>query len=257
MKESEILNLAIENYELTKISLNAAKAKDGPNSSFGEIKKMLKSIYNSKDTEEEKKKQINKFIEYVENNKSNRIFNVKSDVFKIVFKSCFSQKIKNNLNDNVMTIYDLYYYSGIMERIFKSKMEISYIKDTLTKQNEIIFNLEKENNKRLEEENKKKLEEEEKKLKEQEERIKQEKAKKQANMNVGEIVLDELDEIPDEEKEAYITTVISEIANKTENDKILIAKCLKEYYIKINVWNGKPSKKVKKKIDTLKSILGE
>lgn len=57
--------------------------------------------------------------------------------------------------------------------------------------------------------------------------------------------------------EGYINEVISKLSSFSDQDKINIAKMLKENYSKEGKWNGKCSNKVKKKIESLKAILKE
>lgn len=248
-----IFQLAIEkyndNYENIKSIIENEKKKDnnknrGVSSSFGEIVKVVKSINYSNDSVNIKKNNIISFKNYIKQNSEKKILGVNKDIFKMIFQL--------TLDDNHnFSIEERLYYISYLQRLVVSEVEPKVLVESLEKEREIIDELQKEEKEKL-----RLIEEEERRL--EEERIQKEEEEKRArreSMTEGEKIKEDINNLEREEREGFVTEILKNINNY--NDEIDVAKALKEYYVENGAWDGKVSKKVKMKVEKIKSILKE
>lgn len=239
-----IFQLAIEKYNDNYKKILVKLDDDRLNTSFEKITKTLKSISNSKDNENTKKNNLIIFKSYINQNRDKKIFGIDKEVFNISFKLSFDDNYKFSIEERL-------YYISYLQRMVKAKVEPKVLVESLEKERAIIDELQKEEKEKL-----RLIEEEERRL--EEERIQKEEEEKRArreSMTEGEKIKEDINNLEREEREGFVTEILKNINNY--NDEIDVAKALKEYYVENGAWDGKVSKKVKMKVEKIKSILKE
>ena len=242
MTRLEIFNLAVEEYSKREKEFLDCN-KNGIASSFGIIDKVLSSIYEASKEEDLKKEGIKQFEKYIRGNEKRKyLFNIKSDIFVRVFNGVFSKTFKEQIVKEPMS--NIYYYFCCYQRIYKAKIQAGQLKKQLDVEREVIHSLEKERSLRTEQE-RQQIEEEKK-------QNEQELLKK---MNVGERIRYEIGKLSINEKEGYVSNVLSEISKKDRDEQILIGNVLKQYYIEMGIWDKKSNAKKERKMQQIKEIL--
>ena len=237
------INDYIENYDVFNDFRAEKEEVKGANSTFGTIKKAVKSIYYSKENDAIKKQNLTSFKNYIKTVSSKKILDIKTETFKLIYNIIFSEQT------NSLELEELVYYISYMERLFKSGITEEMLSFGLDKEKELA-NLEEVVKKEKEIEEKAKKEEEEKAKQEKEKALREEKLSK---MGVDERFKFELDELKtDDEKEKYVTDKFNQLKTMQESEeRKILAKVVIKYYKD----KEKPSKKVKKKIEELEKIL--
>ncbi len=237
------INDYIENYDVFNDFRADGKKVKGANSTFGEINKAVKSIYYSKESDAIKKQNLTSFKNYIKSVTSNKILDIKTETFKLIYNIVFSKQTDS------LELEELVYYISYMEKLFKSGITEDMLSLGLDKEKELA---------EFEEEIKKEKEIQEKAKKEAEEKARQEKEKelreeKLSKMGADERFKFELDELKtDDEKEKYVTDKFNQLKTMQESEeRKLLAKVVIKYYKD----KEKPSKKVKKKIEELEKML--
>lgn len=237
------MNDYIENYDVFNDFRADGKEVKGANSTFGEINKVIKSIYYSKESDDIKKQNLTSFKNYIKAVNSKRVLDIKTETFKLIYNIIFLEQA------NSLELDELVYYISYMEKLFKSGITEDMLSLGLDKEKELA---------EFEEKRKKEKEIEEKAKKEAEEKARQEKEKalreeKLLKMGEAERFKFELDELKtDDEKEKYVTDKFNQLKTMQESEeRKILAKVVIKYYKD----KEKPSKKVKKKIEELEKIL--
>ena len=65
------------------------KEVKGANSTFGEINKVIKSIYYSKESDDIKKQNLTSFKNYIKAVNSKRVLDIKTETFKLIYNIIF------------------------------------------------------------------------------------------------------------------------------------------------------------------------
>lgn len=237
------MNDYIENYDVFNDFRADGKEVKGANSTFGEINKVIKSIYYSKESDDIKKQNLTSFKNYIKAVNSKRVLDIKTETFKLIYNIIFLEQA------NSLELEELVYYISYMEKLFKSGITEDMLSLGLDKEKELA-EFEEKRKKEKEIEEKKKKEEEEKERQEKEKALREEKLLKMGEAERFKFELDELK--TDDEKEKYVTDKFSQLKTMQESEeRKLLAKVVIKYYKD----KEKPSKKVKKKIEELEKML--
>lgn len=232
MKRLEIFEQAVKDYK---------GGLENKESELGKIAVIVNSIDQEKLTEIEKFEKLGTVLDVISHSNKKRIYGLKVLELKEVIRLIFNvnnKKIKNPFLEKLAQEVDfdftnLYYYYKVIERLAKSNIDLR----------SQLIEAEREKIRLMEQ-----MKEEEKKREEE---------KKQQ-------FLEELSEIDrkiytlkESKDESIITQYYQELDNYSGEDKVKLAKALKEIWQNNNKWEGNISKKQKVKVARIKEILGE
>ncbi len=197
-------------------------------------------------TEEEKKKKLVSILNGMKNTTLRRLNGLKSEHIKKIIDEIFQIRADTIMNPSIsnLNLQDILYYVSVTDRLAVTGANL---KDDILEK--------KEREKKAEEERIKKLEVEKKKI--EEEKHKKELALLE-KLSEGEELIYKLKKLESEDGEYdkfCNTEIYPNIDKFDEKEKIIIAKGLKEYWIRNDKWEGKQSKKQEKKIKKIQGIL--
>lgn len=245
MDTLKIFRMAVKDYDSSiksVIDRLGGEKPEGIKSTLGIISNVIFSISQLKD-ERSKKEDLGNFIKFVNSEISRgnyRTMGVNTSTLNSLLNSIYNNDSKK------LTFEELRYYVDYIIRLCKSEVNLS---QDIIKEESIMKQISSEAERKLQEEIKieleiqEKLEQEQKKL--EEERL--------AAMSEGERLIEEL--INKKFDEGFVTEVINKLDSQGIDDRKIVAEALKKNYEKTGVWNGKPSKKVKVKIEKIKNFL--